>query len=139
MVHVVPDTNVLVFALVGRGKPKRLVFQLLEGHVLVSSSQMLAELADVLSREKFREVRRSHVDKYLSNLVMRCKMVKRQSRFKVVAEDPDDDLVLNTAYSGKAAYIVTGDRHLLALKEFKGIKILTVNEMLQSLVKQDRN
>ncbi|HEY4699644.1 MAG TPA: putative toxin-antitoxin system toxin component, PIN family, partial [Nitrososphaerales archaeon] len=60
-------------------------------------------------------------------------------RFKVVAEDPDDDLVLNTAYSGKAAYIVTGDRHLLALKEFKGIKILTVNEMLQALVKQDRN
>ena len=110
MVHVVPDTNVLVSALVGRGKPKRLVLQLLEGHTVVSSSQMLAELADVLSREKFREVRRSQVDKYLSNLVSRCRMVKTQSRFKVVAEDPDDDLVLNTAYSGKATYIVTGDK-----------------------------
>ncbi len=138
MVRVVPDTNVLVSALVGRGKPKRLVLRLLEGHIVVSSRQMLAELADVLSREKFREVRSSQVDKYLSNLVRWYKLVKTRLRFKVVAEDPDDDLVLNTAYGGKADYIVTGDKHLLALEEFKGIKIVTVNEMLQVLVEQDR-
>jgi putative PIN family toxin of toxin-antitoxin system len=138
MVRVVADTNVLVSALVGHGKPKRLVLQLLEGHVVVSSSQMLAELADVLSREKFREVRSSQVDRYLSNLVRKCRLVKSRSRFRVVAEDPDDDLVLNTAYDGKADYIVTGDKHLLALQEFKVIKIVTVNEMLQVLVEQDR-
>ena len=46
-------------------------------------------------------------------------------------------VVLNTAYSGKAKYIISGDRHLLALKEFKGIKIVTVNEMLK-LLKQKR-
>ena len=53
-----------------------------------------------------------------------------KSRFKAVKEDPDDDIIVRTAYDGKADYIVSGDRHLLALKEFKGIKILTIDEML---------
>jgi predicted nucleic acid-binding protein len=60
--------------------------------------------------------------------------VKVKSRFKKVKADPtDDDIILRTAYDGKADYIVSGDEHLLALKEFKGIKIVTVSEMLEVL------
>jgi predicted nucleic acid-binding protein len=58
-----------------------------------------------------------------------------KSKFKVIPEDPDDDIIVRTAYDGKADYIVSGDRHLLALKEFKGIKILTIDEMLKLLDK----
>jgi predicted nucleic acid-binding protein len=50
-----------------------------------------------------------------------------------VKADPTDDIILRTAYDGKADYIVSGDEHLLALKEFKGIKIVTVSEMLEVL------
>ena len=49
---------------------------------------------------------------------------------RVVPEDPDDDLVLATAEAGDADYIVTGDRHLLSLKEFRGTRIVGVSEML---------
>ena len=52
---------------------------------------------------------------------------------KVILEDPDDDVVLNTAYKGKADYIVTGDRHLLALKKFKRIEIVRVAQMFEIL------
>lgn len=55
MVYVVVDTNVLISALIDHGKPRRLVSKLLERHTMVSSTQILAELADVLSREKFTE------------------------------------------------------------------------------------
>ncbi len=129
MVRVVVDTNVLVSALVGRGKPRRLILKLLENHTVMFSHQMLAELADVLSREKFREVRSSQVDRFLTGLVKASKVVKVTSRFKGVAEDPDDDIVLNTAYDGKVDYIVTGDKHLLALKKFRGTEIVNVNQM----------
>jgi len=47
-----------------------------------------------------------------------------------VMED-SDDAVLNVAHAGKADYIVTGDKHLLALKQFKKTKIVTVNQMLE--------
>jgi len=132
MVRAVVDTNVLVSALISRGKPRILVLKLLEKHTVILSRQMLAELADVLTRDKF-VVKTSQVDRFLENLVRKSKIVTLGSRFTVISEDPDDDIVLNTAYNGKANYIVTGDKHLLSLKEFKTIKIVKVTLMLESL------
>ena len=133
MVRVVIDTNVLVSALIGPGKSRRLVIKLLEGHAVVSSRQMSAELADVLSRKKFMEVRSSQVGEFLSILVSGSELVMIRQPLKIVAEDPDDDVVLSTAYEGKVNYIVSGDNHLLNLKEFRGIKIVTVKGMLEIL------
>lgn len=131
--RVVVDTNVLVSALVGHGKPRRLVFKLLEEHQVVSSRQMLAEFVDVLSREKFMEIDKSDVSSFLSILASKIILVTIKRYFKVVAEDPDDDMVLNTAYEGRATHIVSGDRHLLNLERLGGIKMVTVSEMLRLL------
>ncbi len=62
MVTVVLDTNVLISALLSHGKPRSLVNKLFEGHVIVTSTQMLAEQEDVLSRAKFRAVRSTQAD-----------------------------------------------------------------------------
>ena len=132
MARVVVDTNVLVSAFINRGKPRRLVLKLLEEHTVILSRQMLAELADVLTRGKVI-VKTSQVDRFLASLVRKSKILSAGSRFKVISEDPDDDAVLNTAYNGKADYIVTGDRHLLSLKEFKMVKIVKVTQMLEIL------
>jgi putative PIN family toxin of toxin-antitoxin system len=56
-----------------------------------------------------------------------------KSKFEVIKEDPDNDIVLRTAYDGNVDYIVTGDKHLLTLKEFRGIKIITISELLEQL------
>jgi putative PIN family toxin of toxin-antitoxin system len=133
MVTVVLDTNVLISALVGHGKPRRLVLRLLEKETAVSSMEMLAELADVLSRGKFTDVKSSQVNSFLSKLAKRIVVVTLKRRFKIVEEDPDDDIVLSTAYEGHARYIISGDKHLLRLKEFRGIKIVTVREMHELL------
>jgi putative PIN family toxin of toxin-antitoxin system len=132
LLRVVIDTNVLVSAFMADGKPRRFVLKLLEEHKLILSRQMLAELADVLTRDKFN-VKSSQIDRYLASLARKSRIISAGSHFKVVSEDPDDDTVLNTAYKGKADYIVTGDRHLIALKEFKMIKIVNVTQMLDTL------
>jgi putative PIN family toxin of toxin-antitoxin system len=95
---------------------------------------MLVELADVLSRDKFN-VTGSQVDRFVSSLVRMSKMVPNGARFKVLSEDPDDDIVLNTAYSGRVEFIVTGDQHLLALSQFKKTKIVNVTQM-QDILKE---
>ena len=46
-------------------------------------------------------------------------------------EDPDDDTILRTAYDSSS-----GDKHLLLLREFKGVRIVTVDEMLKILEKK---
>ena len=130
---MVLDTNVLVSAVVGHGKPRRLLSELLEKHEVVSSAPMLAELADVLSREKFSAVGQSLVDSFLSILVANTDVVTIKHPLKVVQEDPDDDVVLNTAVEGRAAFLVSGDRHLLKLKRFRDTRVVTVDEMLQKL------
>jgi len=132
MVRVVVDTNVLVSALIHHGKPRRVVLKLLQQHTVILSPQILAELADVLARGKFL-VKSSQVDRYLSVLARKSKMVSPEPRFRVVAQDPDDDIVLWTSSAGKADYIVTGDRHLLSLKEFKNTEIVNVSQLLDIL------
>jgi putative PIN family toxin of toxin-antitoxin system len=54
------------------------------------------------------------VEAFLRYITWRTTIVKVKSKFKVVREDPADDVVLNMAYSGKTSYIVSGDKHLLA-------------------------
>ena len=132
MVRVVLDTNVLVSALIDDGKPRQLVLELLEEHTVILSGQILAELADVVSRDKFT-VTNSQVDRFLRSLTRMSKVVPDNIRFKVVLEDPDDDVVLNAAYAGRAEFIVTGDRHLLKLVQFRKTKIVNVNQMTNIL------
>ena len=138
MARVVIDTNVLVSALINDGKPRRLVFELLDKHTVILSRLMLAELADVVSRDKF-SVTSSQVDRFVSSLIRTSKVAPDNVQFKVVLEDPDDDVVLNAAYTGRAEFIVTGDHHLLVLGEFKKIKIVTVNQMQDILMERQNS
>lgn len=137
MARVVVDTNVLVSALIHNGKSRKLVQKLLTEHTVVLSSQMLAELADVLSREKF-SVTSAQVDRLISILVKKATMVPAHSISKIIPEDPDDDIILNTAFSGKADYIVSGDKHILKLAYYKKTQILSVNEVFQITNKKYR-
>jgi len=132
---VVLDTNVLVSALIDAGKPRKLVLLLLDKHTVILSRQILAELADVVSRDKF-SVTSSQVDRFVSNLVRLSKIVSDNTRFKVLLDDPDDDIVINAAHTGRADFIVTGDRHLLALDHFKKTKIVNVKQM-QDILQQE--
>jgi len=132
MTRVVIDTNVLVSAVIGRGKPRRLLRRVLSRHSAISSKEMIAELADVLPREKF-SLTSGQVARFLSIYVRRAEVVDLKRRVEVVDEDPDDDMVLGTAVNGRAAFIITGDRHLLKLREFEGVRIKTVDAALRLL------
>jgi putative PIN family toxin of toxin-antitoxin system len=128
--RVVLDSNVLVSALVGHSLPRRLLFQLLKGHVILSSIQMLAELEEVLLRKKF-ELTRGQIEEYLKLVINGTHLINVTVCPEVVLEDPDDDIILATASEGDADYIVTGDKHLLRLEKHQVTKIVTVKEMLE--------
>ena len=62
---------------------------------------MLAELADVLSRDKF-SVSSAQAERFISILLRKAVIVSVNSDLKVVLSDPDDDIVLTTALEGKS-------------------------------------
>ena len=51
-------------------------------------------------------------------------VIEPQSELEVIEEDPDDNRFLECAIAGGASYIITGDNHLLELKEYQDIVIL---------------
>lgn len=134
------DTNVLVSAFISkRGQPARLLDILLtfQETRLVLSGPILEEFKDVLSRNEVKE--RFHystrdIDAFFRAVRDVSSRVKIKSNFKIIADDPKDDVVLNTAHDGRADYIVSGDHHLQELKNFKGIKIVSPNQMMRIIV-----
>ncbi|MCD6247955.1 MAG: putative toxin-antitoxin system toxin component, PIN family [Hadesarchaea archaeon] len=135
MLRIVVDTNVFISSLIRGGKPRQLIFKIDGVNVkLVSSEPLLKELVSILAKDKIRRyVSRRDVEEFLKYLGKRMVLVEIKSGFKVVKDDPKDDVVLNTAYSAKADYIVSGDKHLTSLRRFKSIKVVTANEMLKIL------
>jgi putative PIN family toxin of toxin-antitoxin system len=138
MPRAVFDTNVLVSGMIFAERSKPLIDEVLEGKItLILSMQMIQEFSRVIARDKFKLS--GNQQNTLANFILRIgNVTKIKSRFRVVREDPSDDTILRTAYDGKADYIVSGDEHLLALKEFRGIKIVTVSEMLELLKRTTR-
>ena len=131
---VVLDTNVLVSALIKAGKPRDLFNKLLKDRQLVLSRAILEEFLEVIEDPKIAKyTSKKEVTVFLNTIKKTARIVQVKSKFKVVMEDPDDDTIIQAAYDSKADYIISGDRHLLALKQFKSIRILTVDEMLNIL------
>ena len=132
--RVVLDTNVLVSALIGKDKPAKFVRKVLEKQAeLLISKPMLDELVDVIARPKIREyVDEGDVKDFLQLIVDASVVVNVKSKLSVIA-DTSDNSVLATACDGKADYVVSGDKHLVELKRFRGIKIITVDQALRLL------
>jgi uncharacterized protein len=133
-VRVVADTNTVISGLLWHGAPRRLLNAARAGQIdLCTSAVLLAELQDTLQRDKFAErLERAGVTprQLVVGYAALATPVKPATISPTILDDPDDDAVLACAVAAQAQVIASGDSHLLRLKEFQGIRILTVNELL---------
>lgn len=133
MHRVVIDTNVLISGIIQHsGFPFRIV-KLWESAslVLITSVATIREAERVLNYPKIKRVYRltdDDIKRVVSNLAMYSVFVDPLSKVDVIREDPEDNNILATAVDGKADYIISGDTHLLHLKNYKGIDIVTPKE-----------
>jgi putative PIN family toxin of toxin-antitoxin system len=140
-VRVVLDTNVMVSAALNAAAPPGQIFRALRlGRFdLVTSSQLISELSTVVRRPSL--MRRlaweeADADLFVTGLRRLALEVTATETLDVVARDPDDNRVLEAAIAGEADYIVTGDRDLLDMVVFRGVRIVTPAQfmiMLSSL------
>lgn len=133
--RIVADTNIYISALFWRGNPYRLIHLCYEGKAkLVVSRQIIEELERILlSDEKFK-MEREDVALNTEIILSNAELVEPNFILNVIKDDPADDRILECAVEGEAEYLVSGNKHLLDVKEFKGIKILTAKQMLDILV-----
>lgn len=126
---VVLDTNVIISALLSpSGPPAEIIhrWEASEFDVAVSSA-LVAELEKALAYPhvaRYHKLSKEQVDDFLKGYSTVALFVEPQLRLEVVSDDPGDDRVLECAVEAGVSYIVTGDQHLLDLKEYRGIMIL---------------
>jgi putative PIN family toxin of toxin-antitoxin system len=132
MRRVVIDTNVMVSAYLG-GRLETIIVAWIEGKfVLTVSNQIVNEYIDVLSRPKFK-IARVELDDFAALILSKAEFVVPGESIRVVEADPSDNKFLEAAVTGQADYIISGDKHLRDLKEFRGIAILTPSAFLEQL------
>ncbi len=128
--RIVLDTNVVLSALLWRGKP----YQLLEtirqrGDVhLCSSAALIEELTDVLTRPaatKRLALIGKTVREVLTDYVEAIELVEPVEVLRVVPGDADDDQVIAVAVAARAEIIVSGDSDLLSMGSHQGINIVS--------------
>lgn len=132
--RVILDANVAIAAAASRGLCEAILELCLEHHNLILCEGVLDEIEEKL-RIKIR-VSSSVVAEYLRVLRNNAEMLEPEHVPKVTCRDPDDLKILGLVAPGNADVIVTGDKDLLVIKEYKKAQIMTPRRFWESNKKE---
>jgi len=103
--------------------------------ILITSPFILHEFERVL-REKFH-YKKEEAKIFRESIEKICLLVNPATQISIIKKKEDDNRILECALKGKVDYIVTGDKkHILPLKNFQGIKIVTAAQFLRGFEKK---
>lgn len=136
--RTVVDTNVLLSGFISRESyPAKVVDNWVDkGFKPVVSSEIIQEYCNVFVRNKFSvlgsvEERLNLIDRMLS--FDHVVLVSPKEKICLIRDDPKDNIFIECATAGECDFIVSGDQHLLGLKEYNNIKIVTAKEFVKLL------
>jgi len=133
-IRAVLDTNALVSALLFGGRPGLLTSLWESGQVVpLLSKDVLLEYARVLGYPMFALKPEDIKGLIEEHVLPFAEMVLVDETPAIVQEDPADDKFLALAVTGRADFLISGDKHLLALKRYRGVDILTPRQLLERL------
>ena len=126
---VVLDTSVIISALLSAEGPPAQIIDLWEAGVfdVAISTPLLDELKRALDYpqvKKFQKMTPDEINTLLGRWSTISVYVEPEVALEVVEDDPDDNRVLECAVAAKVNYIISGDKHLLDLGEYRGIEVL---------------
>jgi len=140
--RVVADSNVLVSALLWTGTPYEII-KLAENKKikLYSSLPIIEEISEVLIRPKFIErigELKTTPEELIESLLSIVEIVHPILFINEIKSDSDDNRILECGIAAGADFIVSGDPHLLRIKSFRNIPIVTPRKFVEAEIKRDR-
>jgi putative PIN family toxin of toxin-antitoxin system len=132
--RVVIDTNVVISALLFGGEPGELIPLWKSGRIKpLASKEMVEEYLQVVTYPKFGLTPEEINFLLYQEIVPYFEIVKAKPGRVIVGDDPADDKFIRCAEAGRAKTIISGDQHLLRLKSFGAISILTPVRFLKEV------
>ncbi len=133
MIRLVIDTNVFVSALIStKSIPALLLDEVGKKYTLFISKEILGEVEDVISRKKFGFTTQK-INSAMEAILSFSEIINPGIKVDIIKSDPDDNKILECAIACNAQYIVSGDSHLLDLREYGSIKIINPKTALELL------
>jgi uncharacterized protein len=127
--RVVLDTNIYISAIFWKGASYKIVGKAADGEFeAIASDEIIKELTNVLGRDFGRD--KDEISEIIKSLRLFVRFVETKSKINAVKDDPADDRILECAVDSHSQYVITQDNHLLKLKNYNGVKIITPNEFL---------
>ena len=125
---VVLDTNIFISGIFWKGSSNRIITNWKEGKfTLVTSLEAISEVIKILKDFKIK-LSDEMIKEWVDLIVRNSMIVEPKEKIEAVKDDPKDNIFIETAVVGNADYIISQDNHLLKLKDFGGIKIITPEE-----------
>lgn len=135
MTRVILDTNIFISAVLG-GRLGVIIDEWKVGRFkLIVTDSIAREYLDVINRPKFR-IPLPEIVAVSDYLLQLGEFVTPTEEIHVILADPADDKFLEAALAGNVNFIVSGDNHLLELKSFRDIPIITGREFISWLETQ---
>lgn len=131
LLRVTLDTNIIISALLFGGNSRKIVEKIVNREFRVyTSPRLISELKEVLIKKfKFSNEKIANLEVQILSLFT----VINPTKSITVARDPDDNRVLEVAIESGSKIIVTGDKDLLDLKDYKRIRIINPKAFLDSM------
>jgi putative PIN family toxin of toxin-antitoxin system len=138
VLRAVLDANVFVAAAIRPEGPRGLLLRRFlrdSAFELVLSPAIASEIATALTYPAVRKCIRGPMDRvqWLDSILLLADLVEDGKLPARVSQDPDDDKYLHAAVVGRAGVVVSGDRHLLDLDEYEGIRAVSPRTFLGML------
>lgn len=135
--RVVLDTNVLVSALLFTGVASEIVpLWQKEAITVLLSREILDEYLRVLAYPKFQLSEEEIKSALKEGFLPFVQVIKPGTRIHVAKRDPSDDKFLECAVAGKADVVISGDKELLAIRHYRGVRIQTPSQFLEIFLRQ---
>lgn len=125
--RIVVDTNVVISGMFFGGNPRKIIESIVDGDIAAfATTEIIDEYMEII--ESMIERKQGGFNqRVFSPLFSALNIINSETKIEI-SRDPDDDKFIECAVDAKALYIVSGDKDLLDISEYKDIQIITAKE-----------
>ena len=129
---IVLDANIFISALFWGGNPRIVLKRAInKTDILFISKEILDEIEDVIRRPKFH-AGKNEIEYFIKSIEDISNKVVVINKIKNGSKDKTDNKYIECAVAANVDYIISGDNHLLGLKKYNNISIVTAKEYLET-------
>lgn len=133
--RIVLDTNIYLSGIIFGGNCRHILDLMIKKKIrVITSPAILLEISQKL-KQKFKWSQ-NQIFTVIKTLIKSTKVVQPKVKIRAVKMDKSDDKIIEAAVAGRTKYIVSGDQHLLKIKQYQKIKIVKPTEFLSIYLKK---